>query len=893
MKLILRTALVVLCLILPGNALHAENPTNTEKRPILLLNSYHKGFPWTDEITRGVEETLIKEGVDLHIEYMDTKRQFDTAYQSLVSELLSLKHRNHRYDVIIASDNNAFNFLKERREKIFGTTPVVFCGVNYLQKSEIKGLSGFTGVNEQADLGSNLALIRRLHPKRNRVMVVTDNTTTGKRIQEEIEKLRPMTARKGIRIELVYDTTIRGLIKTLQRLDRRTVVLYTIFLRDRNGKFLKFDRATKLVCDNSTVPVYGVWNFNLGLGIIGGHLIDGFDQGSAAAGQALAILSGSKVADIPVIWDSPTRLRFDHRQLRRFNIPLSSLPKESEILFRPASFYRQHKTLVWNIALAFTMMTLALLGMIYGLVRSQRAKESIRESELKFRTIFESAPYAITISDPTGRYIDINPMGCKENGLPLEQLIGRRPGELPAMFRQEISHETMLRQKLQTRGTLINEEVEIFRPLDNTRKTIILSTNTLQISGESCVIAIATDITNRKLAEEELKKARNYISNIIDSMPSVLIGVDRDGKVTQWNMTAKTITGIEATDARGKSLPDVFPRMAQEMKKIEESIRTGEIKKDKKKSRPSEQGISYDHVTIYPLIANGVEGAVIRIDDITDQVRLEEMMIQSEKMLSVGGLAAGMAHEINNPLAGMIQTANVMENRLTRDTMPANCAAAAKAGTDMEAIRAFMEAREIPRMITAIKESGSRVAEIVSNMLSFARKGDTHSSPQDMAELMDKTLELASTDYDLKKKYDFRQIEIVKKYQENLPNVLCEGSKIQQVLLNILTNGAQAMQEERKKKPRFTLSLAHDKEARQACITIEDNGPGMVKEVRDRVFEPFFTTKPEGQGTGLGLSVSYFIITENHRGTMKVESEPGKGTKFTICLPMEAPKETL
>ncbi len=397
------------------------------------------------------------------------------------------------------------------------------------------------------------------------------------------------------------------------------------------------------------------------------------------------------------------------------------------------------------------------------------------------------------------------------------------------------------------------------------------------------------EIKTRNRAEKELSSTKKLLSNIIDSMPSVLIGVDSNGKVTQWNMTAKEITGIEAADARGKSLSTVFPRMAQDMKRIEESIRTREIKKDKKKPRSSEQGICYDDVTIYPLIANGVEGAVLRIDDITDQVRMEEMMIQSEKMLSVGGLAAGMAHEINNPLAGMIQTASVMGNRLTNETMPANHTAAAKAGTDMATIRAFMEAREIPRMITAIKESGSRVAEIVSNMLSFARKGDTHRSPQDMAELMDKTLELASTDYDLKKKYDFRHLEIVKEYQENLPKVLCEGSKIQQVLLNILTNGAQAMQEGRKRENgeihRFVLRLSLEKKKNMVRIEIEDNGRGMTEATRKRVFEPFFTTKPEGEGTGLGLSVSYFIITENHGGTMTVESEPGKGTNFIIHLP--------
>nr|WP_320194326.1 histidine kinase dimerization/phospho-acceptor domain-containing protein [uncultured Desulfobacter sp.] len=163
-------------------------------------------------------------------------------------------------------------------------------------------------------------------------------------------------------------------------------------------------------------------------------------------------------------------------------------------------------------------------------------------------------------------------------------------------------------------------------------------------------------------------------------------------------------------------------------------------------------------------------------------------MIQSEKILSVGGLAAGMAHEINNPLAGMMQSANVVKNRLEDIAMPANLRVAKKLGISMEDIRAFMEKREIFRMLDAIHESGSRAAEIVSNMLSFARKSDASISSHYPDQLMDESLELAATDYDLKKQYDFKSIEIIKAYVENLPMLLCEGAKIQQVLLNILRN---------------------------------------------------------------------------------------------------------
>ena len=406
------------------------------------------------------------------------------------------------------------------------------------------------------------------------------------------------------------------------------------------------------------------------------------------------------------------------------------------------------------------------------------------------------------------------------------------------------------------------------------------------------VLGTYEDITQRKKAEEELYRLRNYLSNIINSMPSILVGVDTDGAIIQWNRKAKQVTGLSAEDVLGKPLDQALPRFATEMERVREAIRNRQELTDAKRSRHVKGDIVFEDVTIYPLITNGVEGAVIRIDDVTEQVRMEEMMIQSEKMLSVGGLAAGMAHEINNPLAGMIQTARVMANRLDiGSTIKANLTAAEEAGTSMEAIGTFMEKRGILRMVDTVVESGQRVADIVANMLSFTRKSESRISSHSLVDLLDRTLELAATDYDLKKHYDFKLIKVVKQYAEYLPAVPCEGAKVQQVLLNILRNGAQAMQEKGTENPRFTVRAYVDDSTRTACMEIEDNGPGMDEATRKRVFEPFFTTKPVGVGTGLGLSVSYFIITENHKGQMTVESTPGRGTTFFIRLPLEGARE--
>jgi len=151
--------------------------------------------------------------------------------------------------------------------------------------------------------------------------------------------------------------------------------------------------------------------------------------------------------------------------------------------------------------------------------------------------------------------------------------------------------------------------------------------------------------------------------------------------------------------------------------------------------------------------------------------------------------------------------------------------------------------------------------------------------------LIENVLELAGKDYNLKKKYDFRNIKIIRDFDSDLPLVTCTETEVEQVVLNLLNNAAWAMAIAKKDAPP-QITLRVNAENRMARIEIEDNGPGMEEAVRSKIFEPFFTTKSVGEGTGLGLSVSYMIITNNHQGTMEVASEPGKGTRFIIQLPL-------
>lgn len=391
-------------------------------------------------------------------------------------------------------------------------------------------------------------------------------------------------------------------------------------------------------------------------------------------------------------------------------------------------------------------------------------------------------------------------------------------------------------------------------------------------------------------SEKEINEVQLYLKNIIDSMPSMLVGVDNQGRITRWNSGAEDLTGIKKEDAERMKFKDILASCGFQKLDIEKSINEKTVQKKTKFPVIRDDKIRYFDMTIYPLKGSELKGAVIRIDDVTEYVRLEEVMIQSEKMLSVGGLAAGMAHEINNPLAGILQNTDVVVNRLKAD-IQANHKAAKAAGTDMSAISTFMENRDIFKILANVKNAGIRAAEIVNDMLGFARKSTGRFSLCHMDKLLDETLKIISADYDLKKHFDFKQIIIKKEYDSDLPQIFCDKGKIQQVIFNILQNGAHAMAETKGEgqeySPQFIFRLKH--EDKSVKLEIEDNGPGMDKEVSQRVFEPFFTTKPVGVGTGLGMSVSYFIITHNHKGSIKVESSPGKGTKFIIVLPLSGP----
>ncbi len=397
------------------------------------------------------------------------------------------------------------------------------------------------------------------------------------------------------------------------------------------------------------------------------------------------------------------------------------------------------------------------------------------------------------------------------------------------------------------------------------------------------------EVQVRSKIEKKLTGFQNYLNSIIDSMPSVLIALDEQLYVTQWNQQASALSGTSIDDALNQPVFIAFEPLKPFLAQIRRTSERHQVEKIERLTWTVNEEPRHYAMTLYPLMGGGGRGVVIRIDDITERINMEEIMVQSEKMLSVGSLAAGMAHEINNPLGAILHNAQNIRRRLSPD-LERNREAADDTGVLLEAVNQYLQRREIPQLLDGIQQAGSRAAKIVSHMLSFSRLSNRQLADCQLSVLIDQALEIAGNDFALIEGFDFRAIEIVRDFDPQLDRVPCIGNELEQVLLNLLKNAAQAIHQ-KPVRSRGLIILRTRLNPPWAEIQVEDNGGGIPEHIRKRIFEPFFTTKEVGQGTGLGLSVSYFIITNNHKGQMEVQCKPDHGTCFTLRLPLNSPTE--
>jgi len=463
--------------------------------------------------------------------------------------------------------------------------------------------------------------------------------------------------------------------------------------------------------------------------------------------------------------------------------------------------------------------------------------------------IVAALPDAVVVTGTDRRVLAANHAGAEMLGWPVGDVVGQAiadnvsPGERSHVASREdrvLSGET---QRYETR--IVNHRT-------SEERDVAVSSGPFRMNGEIIgTVATLRDITEPKRAQETLARSEARYRHLVESASDAIVTLDANGRFTTVNHAAENISGYKREELVGQWFAPMLPDddLPKALAHFQQALagETGLFESQFYRKDGEVRTISITYST-----PQKDEEVLCLIRDVTDQKMLQEQLIQSEKMSAIGQLVSGVAHELNNPLAGISAFAQLLlaEKRFPPDQR-----------TAAETI--YSEAR--------------RASRIVQNLLTFARQHKAEKVPTEINQVLDDTLELRG--YELR----VRGIDVRREYDESLPDTMADAHQLQQVFLNLITNAEQAMEQRDGHHHRLTVRTRRN--ADSIRIEIEDTGAGIPPNLIERIFNPFFTTKPTGSGTGLGLSISLGIVRE-HEGRIWAENPQQTGARFVVEVPI-------
>ncbi len=499
---------------------------------------------------------------------------------------------------------------------------------------------------------------------------------------------------------------------------------------------------------------------------------------------------------------------------------------------------------------------------IRDITERKRFEKELKESEEKYRNLFERVQHGLFISSKEGRFLDCNKA--------LLNMLGYQSKEefLSIDIAKDLyvnpEDRKRFQEMVEKEGYIKDFEVE-FKKKNGEKITILLTAHAKRDENGEVIgyEGLNIDITERKRMEKELREANEFLMKLIESSVDGIIVTNMKGEILIFNKGAENILGYKAEEVVGKmNIRDIYPPgVAREVMKKLRSPDFGGVGKltsfpitHKRKDGELIEGdlsasIIYDE--------NGREIASVGIfKDLRERLRIErelqkmrEALLQSEKLAAMGRLTSQIAHELNNPIYGIMNTLELLKTEIPPES----------------------KRRKILEL--SLSET-KRLAEMLRNMLSFSKPEEEERRPVKINDLIEGILIV------MEKQMKESNIKIETYFDDEIPEIMASTNQLRQVFINMFKNAKEAM-------PRGgTLTIRTSHEDKNIMIEIQDTGLGIPDEIKDKIFEAFFTTKQKVKGVGLGLSVCYGII-KDHGGEIRVESEEGKGATFTISLPIQ------
>jgi PAS domain S-box-containing protein len=501
------------------------------------------------------------------------------------------------------------------------------------------------------------------------------------------------------------------------------------------------------------------------------------------------------------------------------------------------------------------------LGIVTGVVATlrdvtdeRRARDAVVQSESRYRNLFDSASDAIYTLDVHGAFTSANAATAELTGISQADLLG---SIIEPMIDEEDWAQVADQFRDAMMGRAIRYECRLRRP-NGERRTISVTNSPIrrddQIVG---VLGVARDVTEARARAAALARSEARYTRLVESASDAIFTVDEQGQFTAVNRSLEQAAGRTRGALIGARFAELIdPRDLPAAERLLREAYDGQRSRGAVRYLGADGSVRHGSVIMSPVLEDEqITGALGILRDVTDEQRLAEQLLQQEKLVAVGQLVSGVAHELNNPLAGVMAFAQLI--LATPDAVSG----------------------EPAQWVDIIHREAKRAAKIVSNLLTFARQQPAERQVTRLNEIVSDTLEL--------RRYAMRSadIEVTLALDESLPETWADPFQLQQVVLNLVTNAEHALAD---KQGARHIRIRTFRDGPRLVLSISDNGPGIAKDQLDRIFNPFFTTKPVGQGTGLGLSISDGIIRE-HGGRIRVESQPSSGAVFIVELPHVLP----
>jgi two-component system cell cycle sensor histidine kinase/response regulator CckA len=494
--------------------------------------------------------------------------------------------------------------------------------------------------------------------------------------------------------------------------------------------------------------------------------------------------------------------------------------------------------------------TPALLIFVRDVTEKKKIEQALIQSEAKYRELIENALDFIFIVDMDGKFIEINELPLIRTGYSKEDILSFNFGDF--VHPDDMGIAVTAYEKVKA-GQTCEFEMRSKKKDGTYDWHSFVTRPILDVNGNvEYVHGVARDVTDRKAAEEALVESEEKFRGMFETSRDFMFICDLDGKILDYNVSGKNFFGYSKKEMGRVNLLDIYANPNESEVLVMRLVKEGFIENHEIRLKKKDGTLIDALVTA--TVRRNRQGNIIGFQgtarDITQMKRMERQLLQAEKLSGLGTMISGVAHEINNPLTAIMGNAELM---LINDSIADN---------DRKSLGVILKESE-------------RAARIVSGLLAFARE---HIPERRMIQVNDSIMEAFKL-----REYSLRvsNIKVQLFLSDGLPPTFADPYQLQQVFANIINNARDALLD----KGGGTLSIRTMCGVTNLLIEFEDDGPGIQKENIKKIFDPFFTTKDIGKGTGLGLSVAYGII-EEHNGTIEVDSQPGRGAKFTIELPV-------